>query len=177
MLKVLIYFFVGISLSMDAFTLALSIGTTSPKKKSQLLLSILVGSFHFFMPIIGNKIGNIFQYKFISYSNYITAFILSILLIEMLFQKEEKKPIILNIVTSFIIALTVSLDSLTVGIAFGIDKEKNILAPIIFSILSSLFTYIGLLIGKKLERNYQKKAKIFGDILMFIVILKYLIFP
>ena len=63
MFKVLIYFFIGISLSMDAFTLSLSIGTTSPKKKNQLLLSILIGSFHFFMPIIGNKIGNIFQYK------------------------------------------------------------------------------------------------------------------
>ena len=126
---------------------------------------------------MGSKIGNIFQYKFISYSNYITAFILSILLIEMILPKEEKKTIILNIVTSFIIALTVSLDSLTVGIAFGIDKEKNILAPILFSILSSFFTYIGLSLGKQLEKNYQKKAKIFGNILMFIVILKYLIFP
>ena len=95
----------------------------------------------------------------------------------MILPKEEKKTIILNIVTSFIIALTVSLDSLTVGIAFGIDKEKNILAPILFSILSSFFTYIGLSLGKQLEKNYQKKAKIFGNILMFIVILKYLIFP
>ena len=176
MFKVLIYFFIGISLSMDAFTLSLSIGTTSPKKKNQLLLSILVGSFHFFMPIIGNKIGNIFQYKFFSYSNYITVFILSILLIEMTLPKEEKKTIFLNTLTSFIIALTVSLDSLTVGIAFGINKENNIIAPIIFSILSSIFTYVGLLIGKKLEKKYQKKAKIFGDVLMFIVILKYLLF-
>lgn len=177
MFKILIYFLIGISLSMDAFTLALSIGTTSPNKKSQIILSIMVGSFHFFMPLIGNKIGSVFQNSFILYSKYITIILLSIILIEMILPQKEKKIIVLNIITSFIVALTVSLDSLTIGIAFSINKESTILAPLIFSILSSFFTYVGLLIGRKLKENYQVQAKILGEILMFIVIIKYIITP
>ena len=39
---------IGISLSMDAFSLALVYGTYSLVKKDILLLSVIVGLFHFF---------------------------------------------------------------------------------------------------------------------------------
>ena len=177
MLKFLIYFFIGLSLSMDAFSLALSIGTTSPTKQKQIALSSMVGCFHFFMPIIGSKIGNIFKYHLFEYANYITAFLLSILLIEMIIPKEDAEPIILNKITIIIIALTVSLDSLTVGIAFGISKEHIFFASTLFSAISFIFTYFGLLIGKNLKENYQEKARLFGIILMLLAILKYILLP
>ena len=56
MSKVLIYFFIGISLSADAFSLSLVLGTIIKKKKNITLFPVIVGIFHFIMTNIGNKI-------------------------------------------------------------------------------------------------------------------------
>ena len=45
---------------MDAFSLALSIGTLGLTKKEIITLSSIVGAFHFFMPLIGTMVGRIF---------------------------------------------------------------------------------------------------------------------
>ena len=50
---------IAISLSMDAFSLALVYGLLIYSKKRKLLLSIIVGIYHFFMPLIGMLFGNI----------------------------------------------------------------------------------------------------------------------
>ena len=133
----LIYFFVGIGLSMDAFSLSLSIGTTSPKKNIIIKTALVVGIFHFFMPILGYSIGNILKDKIIGI-NYLTFLIFIFLSIEMYRNRNEEKTNILNIITILIIALSVSIDSFTVGIVFGLNNEYIIVSSIIFSIISSL---------------------------------------
>lgn len=167
----LIYFFMGIGLSMDAFSLALSLGTTNPNKKEMLRLSILVSIFHYIMPVLGYLIGNYFNNK-ISITNYLTSIIFIILAYEL--TKKDENTTILNIITSLIIALTVSIDSFTVGIALGLNNELIKPAATIFSITSFLFTLIGLILGKKLKEKLQKKATIIGIILLVLVALKYL---
>ena len=57
MSKILIYFFIGISLSIDAFSLSLAIGTIIKKRNKITLFPIIVGIFHFIMTNTGNKIG------------------------------------------------------------------------------------------------------------------------
>lgn len=170
----LIYFFVGIGLSMDAFSLSLSIGTTSPKKNIIIKTALIVGIFHFFMPILGYSIGNVLKDKIIGI-NYLTFLIFIFLSIEMYRNRNEEKTNILNIITILIIALSVSIDSFTVGIAFGLNNEYIIVSSIIFSIISSLFTYLGLVLGKKLKYKYKNKATYIGIILLLIVALKYLL--
>ena len=51
-------FFIGIALSMDAFSIALSIGTNNLSKKSIVLTITLVGLMHFIMPQLGLMLGN-----------------------------------------------------------------------------------------------------------------------
>ena len=51
-------FFIGIALSMDAFSIALSIGTNNLSKKSIGLTITLVGLMHFIMPQLGLMLGN-----------------------------------------------------------------------------------------------------------------------
>ena len=50
---------IALSLSMDAFSLALAYGTLEMNKSDRNLLSIIVGMFHYFMPLFGMFIGNI----------------------------------------------------------------------------------------------------------------------
>ena len=50
---------IGISLSMDAFSLALIYGIQGMSQKNKALLSIIVGIYHFIMPLIGLIFGTI----------------------------------------------------------------------------------------------------------------------
>lgn len=48
---------IGISLSMDTFSLSLSVGSIANKNNLIKILPLFVGIFHFFMPLLGNFIG------------------------------------------------------------------------------------------------------------------------
>ena len=138
----LIYFFTGIGLSMDAFSLALSLGTTNPNNKTIIKTSLIVGIFHFLMPLLGYFIGYAFKYK-IPNINILTFVLFLILSIEMYKSKDEEKTNILNNITILLIAFSVSLDSFTVGIAFGLNNEYILISSIIFSLISALFKQSG----------------------------------
>ena len=174
MAQILIYFFMAISLSMDAFTLAFSIGTTSPQKKEMIRLISYIGLFHLMMPILGNKLGLLLKNRIYQKSHFITSLIFLILMIEMILEKDSNEKIVIKSkIMILFIALTVSIDSFFAGIALGLSKEYIIVPSIIFSIISSSFTWLGLILGKKLEKKYKERGTYIGIILMFIIFLKY----
>lgn len=175
-IKTLIYFFMGTSLSMDTFSLSISLGIMNPPLKKKLLLSIIIGIFHFFMPLIGSRIGILLKERITTGTNLLTAFIFLLLAIQMFTnRKEEEKAVNLSLLTIIIISLMVSIDSLTVGFAYGLAEEKIILASTIFMIVSTLFTFLGLQLGYKLQERYQGKTIYIGMIIMFFMFIKYLI--
>ena len=57
MKEFLVLLMIAIGLSMDAFSLALGYGTIGLSNENNLKVSIFVGIFHFFMPLIGLLIG------------------------------------------------------------------------------------------------------------------------
>jgi len=177
MLQLLIYFFIGISLSMDTFSLSLSIGTTCPSTKQILKCSLIVGLFHFIMPLLGSAIGTLFSSSLLIKANCFTSLIFVILAIEMFINRNsEEKSEILNTISIVLFALSVSMDSFSVGIAFGITKESTIISGMIFSLTSALFTYYGLKLGRKLHEKFEQRTVIIGIVLMLIISFKYLIF-
>ena len=48
---------IGISLSMDAFSLALVYGIIGMNHKQKIILSLIVAMYHFIMPLIGLSFG------------------------------------------------------------------------------------------------------------------------
>ena len=126
------------------------------------------------MPILGYFIGYSFKYR-IPNINILTFVLFIILSIEMYKSKDEEKTNILNNITILLIAFSVSIDSFTVGIAFGLNNEYILISSIIFSITSTIFTYLGLVLGKKLKTKYKTLSTYLGIVLLLIVALKYLI--
>ena len=176
MSKVLIYFFIGISLSMDAFSLAISIGTLSPTKLKKIELITTIGIFHYIMPYFGSTLGNYLKNISMIPSNYIVAFIFIALGIDLMKNKDTENPIgLLTIIKIIFIGLTVSIDALLVGIAFGIQKESAILGFIIISLTSMIFTYLGLKVGTFLSKKNQEKGKILGVIILLLLGIKSLL--
>ena len=92
-MKILSIILIAVSLSMDTFSLALSVGTSLTKRKDILFLSLLVGVFHFFMPLLGNAFGNEIKHFFNINPNLLLFYLFIFIAIEMvidLFSKSEK---------------------------------------------------------------------------------------
>lgn len=174
-MEIITLIIIGLSLSIDAFSLSLAYGLLNIPKKTIISTSIIVGIFHFIMPILGMLLGNIITDTLNLDSKYILLTILILILIEMIKSlKEENKEHELNIINMLIFAFLVSFDSFTLGIGIKYLTSNIFLASTIFMILSSLFTFLGFILGKYLTKKATYKIKLIGIILLLVVIMYFL---
>lgn len=170
-------FLVAVSLSMDAFSLALLYGTLNLSKNEINKMSTTVGIFHFFMPLFGYLFGDILTLFLTFNADTLVGIIFVILAIQMfasIFKNEEVETLT-NILSYLLFGFTVSIDSFTVGIGLG-SLDYNIIIPcVIFSLTSFIFTYTGLKLGKTLASKLGKLATIFGSILLLTLGITYII--
>lgn len=163
---------IGLSLSIDAFTLSIAYGLLNIPKKTIFFISLMVGIFHFNMPLLGLFIGHILTDMIHVNSKLILITILIILLIEMIRSlKDKEEEYNLNLFNIITFSFLVSLDSFSVGIGLNYITNKIFLGSIIFSIISFTFTYLGFKIGKYLSKKAEKIAKIIGIILIIIMLI------
>ncbi len=161
---------IGISLSMDTFSLSLTLGTVSENKLIK-ILPLFVGIFHFFMPILGNFIGITLINLLNLASNIILGTVLIVLGINLAIHyfKDETAEINLNIIGILIFALSVSVDSFSVGLGINDITNNYYIASIIFALCSAAFTYLGIIIGKYSSKLIGKYAIILGIFLLLIL--------
>lgn len=167
---------IGIGLSMDTFSVSLSIGTLKITENQIKLISTLVGIMHFIMPLIGLIIGsNLLSILNIN-SKYLLSAILIILALKLLkdYFTNEDVHIKLNIVGIILFAIAVSLDSLSTGIGLAAITNKIYFATTIFSICSFSFTFLGLTLGKYTSYKIGKYATIVGIIILLAVAIAHL---
>lgn len=172
MVTIILIFFIAVSLSMDAFFLSIAYGSLNLEKKKVYMLSIIVGLYHFFMPIFGITFGNILNIK----SNYIVALIFLVIGINMIFdiyKEKQIKPI--SLLYMLLFGLSVSIDSFTVGIGLSKIMEFTILCPVTFSLVSLIFTYIGLVLGKKISETVGNVSIFIGGLTLIVLGVYYII--
>lgn len=159
---------IAVALSMDTFSLSLGLGTYNLPKDKILKISITVGIMHFLMPFLGDMIGDKIVSFFSLNHNFflgcILLFIAGNLLLEI--RKEEKINLDLSLVGIFLFAFGVSIDAFSTGLGLSAITQNKMQAMLIFSIVSFIFTWIGLHIGKIASERLGKKASILGLILL-----------
>lgn len=168
---------IGISLSMDTFSLSITLGSLNIQNKYLKYFPILVGIFHFFMPLIGNLIGLKIMYIFNLASNVLLGIILIILGINLAihYSKDEEIKIDISLLSLVLLALSVSIDSFTVGFGISNITESLLKASTIFALSSASFTFLGLTIGKYSSKKLGKYASIIGIILLLVLGLYHLL--
>ena len=162
---------IGISLSMDAFSLALLYGTYGLAKNEEITLSIIVGLFHFFMPLIGLFFGNMIFHYFVVDANFVVGIIFGLIGFEMFISsfREEEVKILIGFVPFLLFGLSVSIDSLTTGIGLSSISDNYLMVSSIFMLFSGCFTYLGLKLGGFLSKRFGKLATIFGGGMMIVL--------
>ena len=161
---------IGISLSMDAFSLSLVYGIIGMNHKQKIILSLIVSIYHFIMPLIGLSFGSFIDNISFINLDIIASIILIYIGIDLIIsnlKKEEKLNI--SLIGFFMFGLSVSIDSLTVGIGLKAITNHYLLSSIVFSLSSLTFTYIGLVLGNVIGKKIGTYSKIAGGIILIVI--------
>ena len=89
--------------------------------------------------------------------------------------KEEEHNIVINFFGFLLFGLSVSIDSLTTGIGLSIINNNYLQCSSIFMIISGSFTYIGLLLGNKLNTKLGRFSTIIGGIILILLAIYYFV--
>ena len=175
-LNILTLILIAVSLSMDAFSLALLYGTEGINKKDKILISIIVGIYHFIMPLIGLTIGTLITNKLIINTNILVGVILLLIAVEMIISsfKNKEEKFLLSMPGYILFGLSVSIDSLTTGIGLRAITNAYIISAVIFSITSFIFTFTGLNLGNILNQKYGKISTIIGGGILLVLGIVYI---
>lgn len=146
--------FMATALGMDAFSVSLGMGMQKLRLKRIAIIGLVIGLFHMIMPFLGILLGNLISSKIGNLTTLFGGLLLVGIGAQMFFsafQEEESnvfKPIGIGLI---LFAITVSLDSFSVGLSLGIQSIRLYLVVLIFGVTSALLTWIGLLIGRKIR--------------------------
>jgi len=175
-MEIMVLFIIAVSLSMDAFSLSLAYGTINLAKKNMLILSIIVGIYHFFMPLVGMLFGNVIINYFPIKPETIVFFVLVIIGIQMIYESFKSKEIVkkMSIFELIMFGFAVSIDSFSVGIGIKAITNLHFLSFLIFSVSSFTFTYLGLFLGNKANLLLGKLSTIIGGFVLIIIGIIYL---
>ena len=167
---------IGISLSMDAFSLALIYGTYGLSMRQMTSLAVIVGIYHFFMPLIGLGLGSFLEKYFVFHPHLVVGIIFGIIGVEMFLSsfREEDVKIMVNIFGFLLFGLSVSIDSLTTGIGLSAISHNYLGVASIFMVISGLFTYCGLRMGGILSEKFGRYATMVGGVMMIVLAVIYL---
>lgn len=171
-------FLVALGLSLDAFSLSIVYGLNGISNKDSLLLSFIVGIFHFVMPNLGYIVGDIVFNSLNFNLNFVVFFIFCLIGIEMIINcfNNDSINIFSSLVGYFVFGFSVSIDSFTTGIGFNAINNNIVVDSILFMIFSFSLTYIGLVFGNKLSYKFGKYSSFFGGLILISLGIYYLFY-
>ena len=168
---------IAISLSMDAFSLALAYGTLNMENSDIKKISMIVGLYHFFMPLIGMLAGSQIIRILNMNPNLVVFVVLAVIGVQMIMEtvKEEKSLKLMSLTEFFVFGLAVSIDSFSVGLGLETIYKSPFISALTFSISSLIFTYLGLKLGRTISNMIGKMATLLGGITLIIIGILYMI--
>lgn len=176
-MHILIIIIIAVSLSMDAFSLSLAYGTLNITKKNIWQLSMIVGIYHFLMPLLGMLVGSLILKYFPISPNILVFVVLVFIGVEMINESRSSDTEVktMNLKELLLFGLAVSLDSFSVGIGLETISHHYIISALLFSFSSFFFTYLGLILGKRINNKIGSISTLIGGIVLISIGIMYLI--
>ncbi|MFJ7726008.1 manganese efflux pump MntP family protein [Neobacillus sp. NPDC097160] len=165
------------ALGMDAFSVGLGMGMYKLRMKKIFNIGITIGLFHVWMPLVGLIAGKFLSDKFGVFATFIGGLLLILLGVQMVWstvKKGEEKVISPVGFGLLLFALSVSLDSFSVGLTLGIYGAKTIMVIICFGIVATVLTWAGLLLGRKVQSWLGTYSEALGGAILLAFGLKLL---
>ena len=167
------------ALGMDAFSVSLRDGNVPSPIRQVLNIGLTVGMFHIFMPLLGIMAGRLLSEQFDAIAGYIGGGLLLILGLQMIISslREESASMLSPVGFGFIFfALSVSLDSFSVGLSLGIYGAKTWVVLLCFGAGAMILSWLGLFSGRIVQGWIGKYSEILGGAILLFFSIK-LLFP
>ncbi|MDH7514660.1 MAG: manganese efflux pump MntP family protein [Bacteroidota bacterium] len=161
------------ALAMDAFAVALSAGAVLVRASARqtFRLSFHFGFFQFFMPIVGWAAGKEAVQFISSYDHWVAFAMLAVVGGKMVYESfERERPKAKGDMTRgtslLILSLATSIDSLAVGLSFGLLRIPIILPSMLIGIVTAGMTFAGMRLGERFSRILGKRVELAGGIIL-----------
>ncbi|HLR01202.1 MAG TPA: manganese efflux pump MntP family protein [Virgibacillus sp.] len=162
--------FMAFALGMDAFSVSLGLGMQQLRLKRVAIIGIIIGLTHMLLPAIGMLLGLFISSRIGHYTVLVGGLLLAAIGIHMIyaaFQEKSNRIIQTTGIGLIIFALSVSMDSFSVGLSLGMSSAKAAVAIIMFGFFSTVLTWTGLLLGRKMHGLLGVYSEIVGGTILF----------
>ena len=184
-MSILEIIFISISLAMDAFAVSISNGIVLKKIKINYAIKfgIFFGGFQFIMPMLGYYLTSLLGEQIQKFDHWIAFILLNAIGIKMIietFKNDNENNIstdeeILSIKNLIVLAIATSIDALVVGVSFSLINVNILQSSLIIGVVAFIFSFLGILIGKKIGNLLSKNAERIGGIILIFIGFKILI--
>jgi putative Mn2+ efflux pump MntP len=181
------FILLGVSLSMDAFAIAMCKGLCMHggiNYKNTTIIAGFFGFFQFLMPVLGWALGVRFEKYITDIDHWIAFVLLCYLGGKMIWdacheRRGEPEPCPvderLDIKELLLMAIATSIDALAVGITLAFLSVNIWYASTVIGFTTFIISFVGVAIGNKFGNRFQFGAKIFGGTVLILIGLKILL--
>ncbi|MCR5238183.1 MAG: manganese efflux pump MntP family protein [Lachnospiraceae bacterium] len=167
----------GIGLSMDAFAVAVckGLGMRRIDKAKAVIIGLYFGTFQAVMPIAGWLLGSRFIRYIESVDHWIAFGLLAFIGIKMIVEavresENDTGEIIMDQPLDhremLLLAVATSIDALAVGISFAAIGTPIFPSAEIIGVITFLLSILGVYVGNRFGRVYEKRACILGGVIL-----------
>ncbi len=185
----LIYLLAGISLSMDAFAIAVSSSICMPHMplKMAVRTSFMFGFFQFLMPVAGYFLGESTMRYISGFDHWVAFGLLAAIGIKMIVEsfeikndpscsdEEKKKTNVADFRTLLLLSVATSIDAMAMGISYSVMGAPIWYAAGIIGITTFVICMVGCEFGKRLGTKFEKSAVLVGGLALVGIGLKILL--
>ena len=165
-------FLLALGLSMDAFAVSMSSGTTIRpfRLKDALNLAFFFGGFQALMPILGWLGGSAISGFISDYAPWIAfgllVFIGGKMIYEALYGDPEGKLNSLNYSVLLVLSIATSIDALAVGISFAFINTPILEPAIIIGCVTFFVSLCGAILGYRIGHFFEHEVENIGGLIL-----------
>ncbi|WP_054957624.1 manganese efflux pump MntP [Paenibacillus dakarensis] len=162
----------ALALGLDAFSLGIGVGMRGVRLRYILNISLLIAFFHMLMPLLGLFAGRYVGTLLGQVTGLAAGGLLVLLGGHMIwnsFRREGEQ--IMNYATltgMLLFALSVSIDSFSVGISLGMFVNDVLLIVISFGAVGGIMSILGLTLGRHMGAKLGEYGEMIGGIILLV---------
>jgi len=168
----------AIALSMDAFAVAIGLGSKGAGRSLGLKIALFFGAFQGLMPLIGYLGGRELLHWVADYDHWIAFALLALIGAKMIYEglqgDDEETVGALTDKALLMLSIATSIDAMAAGFSLTLLDVRPWLACVVISVTTFAFSWAGVQIGRRSGAWLGKKAEIFGGIVLILIGIKML---
>jgi manganese efflux pump family protein len=158
-------------LGLDTFAVSVALGVSGASARQMMRTALLFSAFEAAMPLIGISIGHRLGNAIGPEAIYAAIALLFVLAIYGLVAEgdEPRSPFGRGPVPSVALALTISLDELAIGVAFGLLRVPLVPVIVLIALQAFVLSQVGMRAGDRVSRRVREATERLSGVVLVVV--------